>query len=189
MRPMTPHDIRSGSPLHARVRVCASICWGVMRCQPSAAGRLGRTSWPRRPGCRTAQTTASKKENGWGAGPILFSRRYSNRPHPVTRDFALLKPGVEGNPMEHKPKQGVTDNSIEGRRTCGARTRSGGLCRRSPSIGRRRCKLHGGAPNSGAPFGERNGNWKGGRYSKAGKAARLAEGRLAAPLSRLARPI
>ena len=122
MRPMTPHDIRSGSPLHARVRVCASICWGVMRCQPSAAGRLGRTSWPRRPGCRTAQTTASKKENGWGAGPILFSRRYSNRPYPITRDFALLKPGVS-NPMEHKPKQGVTDNSIEGRRTCGARTR------------------------------------------------------------------
>jgi hypothetical protein len=37
-----------------------------------------------------------------------------------------------------------------------------------PFSGPRRdqCRLHGGAPGSGAPCGERNGNWKGGRYSR-----------------------
>ena len=28
------------------------------------------------------------------------------------------------------------------------------------------CRLHGGAPGSGAPAGERNGAWNGGRYSQ-----------------------
>ncbi len=39
-------------------------------------------------------------------------------------------------------------------------------CRRSPAPGKARCRLHGGAPGSGAPAGERNGAWKGGRYSR-----------------------
>jgi hypothetical protein len=51
-------------------------------------------------------------------------------------------------------------------RKCGAKIRSGGPCRRFPAPGKARCRLHGGAPGSGAPTGERNGNWKGGRYSK-----------------------
>jgi hypothetical protein len=49
---------------------------------------------------------------------------------------------------------------------CGAKTRSGEPCRRSPVRGGVRCRLHGGALGSGAPTGERNGNWKGGRYSR-----------------------
>jgi hypothetical protein len=49
---------------------------------------------------------------------------------------------------------------------CGAKTRSGEPCRRSPAPGKVRCRLHGGALGSGAPKGERNGNWKGGRYSR-----------------------
>jgi hypothetical protein len=32
--------------------------------------------------------------------------------------------------------------------------------------GQGQCRLHGGALSSGAPCGERNGNWKGGRYSR-----------------------
>jgi hypothetical protein len=39
---------------------------------------------------------------------------------------------------------------------CGARTRGGGLCQRGPAAGKRRCRLHGGAPGSGAPKGSRN---------------------------------
>jgi hypothetical protein len=31
--------------------------------------------------------------------------------------------------------------------------------------GRRRCRMHGGADGSGAPKGERNGNYKHGRYT------------------------
>jgi hypothetical protein len=48
---------------------------------------------------------------------------------------------------------------------CGAKTRSGGSCR-SPSVhGRKRCRMHGGAPGSGAPRGNRNA-LKHGRYTR-----------------------
>lgn len=40
--------------------------------------------------------------------------------------------------------------------TCGARLRSGGLCKARPAHGKRRCRSHGGAPGSGAPKGNRN---------------------------------
>ena len=39
---------------------------------------------------------------------------------------------------------------------CGAKIRSGGSCR-SPAVrGRRRCRMHGGAPGSGAQKGNQN---------------------------------
>jgi hypothetical protein len=39
---------------------------------------------------------------------------------------------------------------------CGAKTRSGGSCR-SPAVrGKVRCRMHGGAPGSGAPRANRN---------------------------------
>ena len=39
---------------------------------------------------------------------------------------------------------------------CGARIRAGGSCR-SPAVrGKRRCRMHGGAPGSGAPRGNQN---------------------------------
>jgi uncharacterized protein YjcR len=39
---------------------------------------------------------------------------------------------------------------------CGAKTRSGGACR-SPAVrGKRRCRMHGGAPGCGAPRGNQN---------------------------------
>ena len=39
---------------------------------------------------------------------------------------------------------------------CGARTRSGSACR-SPAVhGRKRCRMHGGAPGSGAPKANQN---------------------------------
>jgi len=39
---------------------------------------------------------------------------------------------------------------------CGARTRAGGLCRAPALVGKLRCRMHGGAAGSGAPFGNRN---------------------------------
>ena len=39
---------------------------------------------------------------------------------------------------------------------CGARTRSGGSCRSPAVSGRRRCRMHGGAPESGAPRANQN---------------------------------
>ncbi|MGH9551670.1 MAG: HGGxSTG domain-containing protein [Terriglobales bacterium] len=39
---------------------------------------------------------------------------------------------------------------------CGARTRGGGRCL-SPAVrGKQRCRMHGGAPGSGAPAGNKN---------------------------------
>ena len=39
---------------------------------------------------------------------------------------------------------------------CGAKTRSGGACR-SPAVhGKKRCRMHGGAPGSGAPRPNQN---------------------------------
>ena len=39
---------------------------------------------------------------------------------------------------------------------CGPKTRSGGACR-SPSVyGKKRCRMHGGAPGSGAPKANQN---------------------------------
>jgi hypothetical protein len=48
---------------------------------------------------------------------------------------------------------------------CGARTRSGGPCRAPKVAGKSRCRMHGGAAGSGAPMGERNGNWRHGRFT------------------------
>jgi hypothetical protein len=63
------------------------------------------------------------------------------------------------NPM--RPAETVPQQS-----QCGARTRSGAPCRSAPVTGRRRCRMHGGADGSGAPKGERNGNYKHGRYTE-----------------------
>ncbi len=49
---------------------------------------------------------------------------------------------------------------------CGARTRAGRPCRKPAATGRRRCRLHGGAPGSGAQPGNRNAR-KHGFYTRA----------------------
>jgi hypothetical protein len=52
----------------------------------------------------------------------------------------------------HKRNTGPMLSSLR----CGAKTRSGRPCR-SPSVhGRKRCRMHGGAPGSGAPRGNKN---------------------------------
>jgi hypothetical protein len=39
---------------------------------------------------------------------------------------------------------------------CGARSRSGSLCRAPAVSGKKRCRMHGGTPGSGAPRGNKN---------------------------------
>jgi uncharacterized protein YjcR len=39
---------------------------------------------------------------------------------------------------------------------CGAKTRHGGSCRAPALRGKRRCRMHGGTPGSGAPSGNQN---------------------------------
>jgi hypothetical protein len=39
---------------------------------------------------------------------------------------------------------------------CGAKTRSGTPCQSPAVAGKKRCRMHGGAPGSGAPLGNKN---------------------------------
>ena len=48
---------------------------------------------------------------------------------------------------------------------CGAKTRSGGACRSPAVSGKRRCRMHGDAPGSGAPKANRNAR-KHGRFTR-----------------------
>ncbi len=57
-------------------------------------------------------------------------------------------------------------------RRCGARTRHGSACRRPALRGKNRCQLHGG--KSTGVKGERNGNYRDGRYTKEAIANRRA---------------
>jgi hypothetical protein len=52
---------------------------------------------------------------------------------------------------------------------CGARRRDGSSSKSPPTRGKRRCRLHGGAPGSGAPKGNRNA-LKTGAYTAATRA-------------------
>jgi uncharacterized protein YjcR len=63
--------------------------------------------------------------------------------------------------MTHRRNTGPMLSS----RRCGAKTRSGKPCK-SPAVrGKRRCRMHGGAPGSGAPRGNKNA-LKHGRYTR-----------------------
>ena len=48
---------------------------------------------------------------------------------------------------------------------CGAKPRSGGACRSPAAHGKKRCRMHGGAPGSGAPKANQNAR-KHGRFSR-----------------------
>jgi hypothetical protein len=53
---------------------------------------------------------------------------------------------------------------MQASRHCGAKTRSGKACRAPAMRGKRRCRMHGGAKDSGAPRGNRNAR-KHGRFT------------------------
>jgi hypothetical protein len=54
---------------------------------------------------------------------------------------------------------------------CGARARTrGGAPCRAPSVrGKKRCRMHGGSRGTGAPPGEKNGNFRHGKYTRRAK--------------------
>ncbi len=75
-----------------------------------------------------------------------------------------------------KPMQRTTNEPSALRQVprCGARTRSGKPCQSPVVKGKRRCRMHGGAPGSAAPKGERNGNYRHGFYTGEAIAERRA---------------
>jgi hypothetical protein len=54
---------------------------------------------------------------------------------------------------------------------CGAKTRSGKPCLAPAVRGKKRCRMHGGAPGSGAPRGNKNA-FKHGRFTREASAER-----------------
>ena len=69
--------------------------------------------------------------------------------------------------MTANPMQRATNEPLALREAtrCGARTRHGKRCQSPIVKGKRRCRMHGGAHGSGAPKGERNGNYRHGFYT------------------------
>src|SRR5215207_5238265 len=63
---------------------------------------------------------------------------------------------IRSNPMQRSLSMHLSPR-------CGAKTRSG-RPGRSPAMSNGRCRMHGGC-SPGAPKGERNGNYKGGRFT------------------------
>lgn len=78
--------------------------------------------------------------------------------------------------MSGKPMQRMTNEPLALREAprCGARTRRGTPCQSPTVSGRKRCRMHGGAPGSGAPKGDRNGNYRHGFYTTEAIAERRA---------------
>ena len=62
----------------------------------------------------------------------------------------------------------MTDYPMNRSPRCGAKNRAGRPCRAPALRGKKRCRLHGGW-SPGAPRGELHHNWRGGKYSRAGK--------------------
>jgi hypothetical protein len=64
--------------------------------------------------------------------------------------------------------------SLQMARRCGAKAQIGKPCQSPVVQGRKRCRMHGGAHGSGAPSGERNGNYRHGLYTAEAIAERKA---------------
>jgi glucans biosynthesis protein len=101
--------------------------------------------------------------------PQRVSRELANLSSPfrhVLTRRALEGRGVKNpeiNPVGHRPLFHMSHLAQISR--CGAKTRAGAPCRRSPVKGRKRCRLHGGL-SPGAPRGIRNGNYVQGEWTR-----------------------
>jgi hypothetical protein len=79
--------------------------------------------------------------------------------------------------MSHDPIHlGKKPLQLRSAARCGAKTCSGRPCQAPAVAGRARCRMHGGAKGSGGPRGQRNGNYKHGRYTAEAKQRRLQLG-------------
>ena len=127
--------------------------------------------WPRssygRSRCRSKPSRNYAAVESRLSGSSMFmsipeaKQSLATSPRPASRGVG------EEREMADNPKQRNTrePSPLRQARRCGARTRSGNPCL-SPAVkGKRRCRMHGGAKGSGAPRGERNGNYRHGRFT------------------------
>lgn len=66
--------------------------------------------------------------------------------------------------MPNDPDQPMQPAQLEAAPRCGAKTRRGTACMSPAVVGKKRCRMHGGAKGSGAQPGNRNA-WKHGNRS------------------------
>ena len=76
-------------------------------------------------------------------------------------DKPMERPTREPLPLRQAPR-------------CLARTRAGTPCQKAAATGKKRFRMHGGAKGSGAPRGERNGNYRHGLRTREAIAERRA---------------
>jgi hypothetical protein len=72
------------------------------------------------------------------------------------RNEALLTRALSGASEQMTSNHPRNVRPMRASPRCGAKTRSGRPCHASAVSGRRRCRMHGGAPGSGAPRGNKN---------------------------------
>src|SRR5262249_14979739 len=117
-------------------------CWRSCAAEASKLSALSTSTFT--PEVRPSSETSTLHWARWGVGTRLKTasnpmKRRNKRPEPL--------------PLRQAPQ-------------CGARTRRGTPCRAKAAHGKGRCRLHGGAVGSGAPPGQRNGNYRHGRHTK-----------------------
>lgn len=85
------------------------------------------------------------------------------------------------NPMQQRTAEPLR---LRQAKRCLSKTRSGKPCHSPAANGTRRCRMHGRALGSGAPRGERNGNYRDGFYTASAMADRQTIRELSRSLSR-----
>ena len=91
----------------------------------------------------THRATCAKAQAAHRRGPRLLANRRLRR---------FRSGAVEKMTGDHPRNTGPMLSSLR----CGAKTRSGKPCGSPAVSGRKRCRMHGGAPGSGAPRGNKN---------------------------------
>lgn len=76
--------------------------------------------------------------------------------------FAMIEHLREPGPNERHTNE---PPALRDAPRCEAKTRAGGPCQRPAAHGKARCRMHGGAPGSGAPKGQRNGSYSTGQFT------------------------
>jgi hypothetical protein len=71
-------------------------------------------------------------------------------------DVSHKSPITHSVDVDPKDKAVSEESASEAPPCCGANLRWGGICKNPPVSGKRRCSIHGNAPGSGAPLGNKN---------------------------------
>jgi hypothetical protein len=123
-----------------------------------------------------SQMDALGKLRRGGEQRLLSSTSISTRARRPLLERSLIPgdPGPSSKTKDNPMQRPQSPLSLQMAKSCRAKTRSGKPCQSPVVKGRKRCRMHGGAHGSGAPSGERNGNYRHGLYTAEAIAERKA---------------